>query len=90
MHGSLSSKVEKKTQSSTMKVKFFVRGVSGLRRKKTPNAFADLQSDVNTWLEASPNGAEHIHQLSRPSLDWGQQAVAVWYAEPRTDERKAD
>lgn len=74
-----------------MQVKIFVRGTSGLRRRKPADLFHDLQTDVNTWLEANPNIViEHAHQLSRPSFDWGQLAVAVWYVEAQSSSAVAD
>lgn len=71
-------------ESSKMQVKIFVRGSSF--RKKPATLFDSLESDVNIWLEANPNiVVEYVHQVSRPSFDWGQLAVAVWYAKADTD-----
>ena len=69
-------------KAPTMRVKFFVLGTGGLRRRKPAQLFEDLQQEVNSWLTAHPGIAiEYAHQLSRPSFDWGQLAVAVWYTE---------
>lgn len=67
-----------------MQVKVFLQG---RRFRKNPAALFDgLEADINTWLEANPNiVVEHAHQLSRPSFDWGQLAVAVWYTEAEAD-----
>ena len=66
-------------ESTTLQVKVFVRGKGfGV---KPAELFEGLEADVNAWLEANPNLAvEYVHQLSRPSFDWGQLAVAVWYS----------
>lgn len=67
-----------------MQVKVFVQDS---RFRKHPTALFDgLEAEINTWLGAKPNiVVEHAHQLSRPSFDWGQPAVAVWYTEAEAD-----
>lgn len=41
---------------------------------------AQLESQINDWLEGHPDiSIDRTHMICQPTFGWGQLAVAVWY-----------
>ena len=63
-----------------MQVKLFRRGGT---KVKPAERFSDPENEINSWLAEHPEiTIEPTHRLSRPTLGWGELAVAIRYSEP--------
>ena len=55
---------------------------SSSRWGKPAEQLADLEGEVNRWLEGHPDiSVDRTHLLSQPTFGLGRLAVAVWYRE---------